>query len=390
MQQGQIQLQSVQQSQQPHSPLPQGQSQDSRLKPWLQSINSQGAIATVQPSHVSNMQNGSMPSLSAIASSQQSTITSLQPSSKLDSVSRTTPNSMQQVAIASMQQNPVGAPQQANINPLQSRSGVNILQHNINALQSNSNMLQSEHLKQQQDQQMMQTHQLNQQLQNRHFQQQFQKQQMLQQQLQLQAKQQQATQMSAHQMPQLHQLHDVNDLKMRQGLGVRSGAFPSHLSSVQRYSHQQLKPGASFPLSSPQLLPAVSPQISQHSSPQIDQQNVPPSVRTPLQSANSPFAPSPSTPMVPSPMPGDPEKPVVISLSNAANVGHQQTNIVPGAPRSLSVGTPGISPSPFLECGAPDATHGNASTVPSGKSRVTEQPLERLLKAVSSITYDFC
>lgn len=192
--------------------------------------------------------------------------------------------------------------------------------------------------------------------------------------------------MHARQMPQLHQPHDVNDVKMRQGLGLRSGVFPSHLSSVQRYAHQQLKPGVSFPISSPQLLPAVSAQINQHSSPQIDQQNVPPAIRTPLQSANSPFAPSPCTPMVSSPMPGDPETPVVTSLSNAANVSHQQTNVAPGAPQSLSIGTPGISPSPFLECGAPDGTHGNASAVLSGKSGVMEQPLERLLKAVKSIS----
>ncbi|KAJ8424491.1 hypothetical protein Cgig2_014403 [Carnegiea gigantea] len=240
MQQGQIlssQLQTMQQSQQPHSQLPQAQSHDSGANPQLQSMNLQSSVPTIQQNNLSSLQHGSGPSLPAITTSQQSMVNSLQPGSNLG-----------------------------------------------------------------------------------------------------------------------------------------SGAFPQHLSSTQRYAHQHLKAGASFPISSPQLLQGMSPQVNQHSSPQIDQQNLPPSVPkcgTPLQSANSPFVPSPSTPLAPSPMPGDSEKPAVSSLSNTANIG--------------SIGTPGISASPFLECTALDGTHGNASTV-SGKSSVTEQPLERLLKAVKSIS----
>lgn len=378
MPQGQIlspQLQTMQQSQQSHSQLPNAQPHDSGANPQLQSMNLQGSVPTMQQSNMSSLQHGSVPSLSAITSSQQSMGNSLQPGSNLGSGQGNAPNSMQQVAMASMQQNPVSAPQQGNMASLQTQSGVNLLQQNINPLQSNSSMLQNQHLKQQQEQQM-----LKHQIQNRHMQQQLlQKQQMLQQQqqqqLHLQAKQQQGTPMQAHQMAQLHQINDVNDIKMRQGLGPRSGAFPQHLSSAQRYAHQQVKPGASFPISSPQLLQGMSPQVNQHSSPQIDQQNLPPSVPkigTPLQSANSPFVPSPSTPLAPSPMPGDSEKPAVSSLSNTGNIG--------------SIGTPGISASPFLECAGPDGTHGNASTVVTGKSGVTEQPLERLLKAVESIS----
>ena len=383
MQQGQIlssQLQTLQQSQQPHSQFPQAQSHDSGANPQLQSMNLQGSVPTMQQNNMSSLQHGSVSSLPAITTSQQSMGNSLHAGSNLGSGQGNAPNSMQQVTMASMQQNPVSASQQANMAPLQTQSGVNLLQQNINPLQSNSNMLQNQHLKQQQEQQMMQAQQLKQQLHSRQMQQQLQKQliQQQQQQLHLQAKQQQGSSIQAHQMPQIHQINDVNDIKMRQGLGPRSGAFPQHLSSSQRYAHQQLKPGASFPISSPQLLQGISPQVNQHSSPQVDQQNLPPSVPkcgTPLQSANSPFVPSPSTPLAPSPMPGDSEKPAVSSLSNTANIG--------------SIGTPGISASPFLECAPPDGTHGNASTVVSGKSSVTEQPLERLLKAVSCITYEY-
>nr|KYP56775.1 hypothetical protein KK1_003022 [Cajanus cajan] len=178
--------------------------------------------------------------------------------------------------------------------------------------------------------------------------------------------------------------------RMRQGIGVKPGVFPQHLSSSQRsaYPHQQMK-GSPFPVSSPQLLQATSPQIPQHSSPQVDQQNHMPSltkVATPLQSANSPFVvPTPSPPLVPSPMPGDSEKPIsgVSSISNAANIGYQQTGGAAAPSQSLAIGTPGISASPLLaEFTVPDGAHGNALAPTSGKSTVTEQPIERLIKVV--------
>ncbi|OWM87295.1 hypothetical protein CDL15_Pgr022402 [Punica granatum] len=159
------------------------------------------------------------------------------------------------------------------------------------------------------------------------------------------------------------------------------------------YPHQQLKPGSSFPISSPQLLQAVSPQIPQHSSPQIDQQNLLTSITktgTPLQSASSPFVvPSPSTPLAPSPMPADSEnqKPAsgISSLSNAGSLGHQHITAAPAGAQSLAIGTPGISASPLLaECSGPDGAHVVASTAVSGKSTVTEYPIERLIRAVKS------
>uniref|UniRef100_A0A803ML65 Mediator complex subunit 15 KIX domain-containing protein n=1 Tax=Chenopodium quinoa TaxID=63459 RepID=A0A803ML65_CHEQI len=313
IQPGQIlppQMQNLQQAQQPHSQISQAQSHVVGVNPQLQSMNLQGSAATIQQNNVPSLQHGSVPSLSGVTSSQQSMASSLQANPNINSGQGSAPSSMQQVAIASLQQNPVSAPPQANVNSLQSQNGV------------------------------------------------------------------------THQMPQLHQ-NDVND-KMRQGL--RSGAFPQHLSSAQRFAHQQLKPGATFSVTSPQLFQAVSPQINQNS-PQIDQQNLQSISKggTPLQSANSPYVPSPSTPLAPSPMPGDAEKPAVSSLSNAANIGNQQSG-APAATQSLSIGTPGISPSPLFECAGPDGAHGNNSAVVSGKSSLTEQPLDRLLKAVKSIS----
>ena len=188
-------------------------------------------------------------------------------------------------------------------------------------------------------------------------------------------------------------MNDVND--MRLGMGVEPGVF-QHLPGGQHqpYTHQQLKPGAQYPTSSPQLLQAASPQMPQHSSPQIDQQSLLTSISktgTTLQSANSPFiVPSPSTPLAPSPMPGESEKPVpgTSTLSNAANVGHQQGTGIQAGSQSLAIGTPGISASPLLaEFTGADVTHANALKTVSSKSNITEHPLERLMKAVSEAQF---
>lgn len=105
-----------------------------------------------------------------------------------------------------------------------------------------------------------------------------------------------------------------------------------------------------------------------------------------MQSANSPFVvPSPSTPLAPSPMPGESEKlnSGISLITNAGNIGHHQTTGALAPPPSLAIGTPGISASPLLaEFTSLDGNHGNASTMVSGKSSVTEQPLERLIKVV--------
>ncbi|XP_061981776.1 mediator of RNA polymerase II transcription subunit 15a-like isoform X1 [Populus nigra] len=90
----------------------------------------------------------------------------------------------------------------------------------------------------------------------------------------------------------------------------------------------------------------------------------------------------------PSPMPGDSDKPVsgISSLLNTGNIVHQPSVAQALAP-SLAIGTPGISASPLLaEFTSPDGAHGGALTTVSGKSNVTEQSLECLIKAVKSLS----
>ncbi|KAL8216475.1 hypothetical protein R6Q57_023312 [Mikania cordata] len=107
----------------------------------------------------------------------------------------------------------------------------------------------------------------------------------------------------------------------------------------------------------------------------IEQENTLNSVTrssTPLQSANSPFiVSSPSTPSM-SNLPGDTDKvnSCVLLPSNDGNIC-----------------TPGISASPLLaECTNPDVNHANCTSNVSRKLTTIEQPLERLLKAVKSIS----
>ncbi|KAL2617669.1 hypothetical protein AAZV13_08G200100 [Glycine max] len=373
--------------QQPQSQVTQVHSHENQMNSQLQSTNLQGSVPTMQQNNIASMQHNS---LSGVSTGQQNMMNSMQPGTNLDSVHGNSVNSLQQIPMNSLQQNPVSTAQQTNINSLPSQGGANVIQPN--ALQSGSSALQHQ-LKHQQEQQMLQSQQLKQQYQR----QQLMQRQLLQQQQQLHhpGKPQLSSQLQTHQMPQLHQMNDINDIKMRQGMGVKSGVFQQHLTSGQHstYSHQQLKQGSAFPVSSPQLLQAASPQIQQHSSPQVDQQNHLPSktkVTTPLQSSNSPFVgPTPSPPLAPSPMPGESEKsiPCVSSISNAANIGLQQTGGAVAPAQSLAIGTPGISASPLLaEFSCPDGAHGNALAATSGKSTVTEQPLERLINAVKSIS----
>ncbi|RDX58376.1 Mediator of RNA polymerase II transcription subunit 15a, partial [Mucuna pruriens] len=377
-------MSSMQQSQ---SQVTQVQSHENQMNSQLQSTNLQVSVPTMQQNNIASLQHNS---LSGVSTGQQNIMNSMQPGTNLDPGQGNSVNSLQQVPMSSLQQNPVSTPQQTNINSLPSQGGANVIQPN--ALQSGSSALQHQ-LKHQQEQQMLQNQQFKQ-YQQRHLMQR----QLLQQQQQLHhpAKPQLSAQLQTHQMPQLHQMNDINDIKMHQGMGVKPGVFQQHHTSGQHsaYSHQQLKQGSAFPVSSPQLLQAASPQIQQHSSLTVDQQNHLPSktkAATPLQSSNSPFVgPTPSPPLAPSPMPGESEKPIpcVSSISNAANIGHQQTGGAVASAQSLAIGTPGMSASPLLaEFSGPDGAHGNVLAATSGKSTVTEQPIERLINAVKSMSH---
>ncbi|KAL8264109.1 hypothetical protein R6Q59_022239 [Mikania micrantha] len=346
-------MQSLQQSQQTHSQMTQVQSHDQ--------MNLQGSMAPMQPNNMGNLQQNTV-SLSGGSNAQQNLMNSIQPNSNVDPGQNNNMNSLQQVSSGSLQHNTVSGPQQVNINPL--------------SLQANSNMLQHQHIKQQE--QLLQSQQLKQ-FQQRQLQQQYlHKQQLLQQQQQFH--QQTKQQLPGNQLSQLPQISD-GDIKLRQQMNVKPGGFQQHhaaaAAAAQRSAyHQQIKPGASF---SPQLLSAASPQMSQHASPLIDQSNV-------FKSASSPFTvPSPSTSSA-SPLPGDFERiNGVSSLSNVGNIGHPQqpsSSVFPN-----QIGTPGISASPLLaEFTSPDGNHGAVPSMGPGKSIITEQPIERLLKAVKSIS----
>ncbi|XP_060182673.1 mediator of RNA polymerase II transcription subunit 15a isoform X2 [Lycium barbarum] len=366
--------------------LQQPQSLDGQTNPSMQPV--QGSMAAMQQNNLTNLQHNSLSGVSTISNSQQHMINTGQPGSSVDLGQGNSLNSLQQVATSSLQQNPVNSPQQVNISSLSSQSGSNPVQANLGSLQQNSNALQQS-LPKQHEQQMLQNQQLRQQYHQRQQMQHhiFQRQQLMQQQ---QAKQQQTAQLPAHQMSQLHQMTDANDLKMRQQMGMKAGVLQQQQSVGQRVGshHPQLKSG----ISSPQVHQALSPQVTQHPSPQIDQQNMLASLTkagTPLQSTSSPFVvPSPSTPLAPSPMPGDSEKVSagLASHSIAGNIMHQQATAASAPAQSLAIGTPGISASPLLAEFTPlDGTHANGSAADSGKSSV-EQPLERLMKVVKNMS----
>ncbi|KAM3215239.1 hypothetical protein ACQJBY_067302 [Aegilops geniculata] len=260
-----------------------------------------------------------------------------------------------------------------------SHNSMSTMQPNGNSMQANVSSLQQ--LKQQQqDHHMMQSQQMKRQM----FQQYQQKQQMLQQQfpMQQQSQKQQQVQM---QVPQLHAGNDVNESKARPGTAVKPGIYQQHLGQRSNYYHQQLKQGGAFPISSPQNLQASSPQISHHS-PQVDQHNLLPSqvkTGTPLNSANSPYVPSPSPSVAPSPIPVDSDKPHSnISSLTTGQTGHQQTSLAPQT-QSIAVNTPGISASPLLaEFTSVDGSQGNMPTQAATKSNAAERPMDRLLKAL--------
>ncbi|KAG5565330.1 hypothetical protein RHGRI_001282 [Rhododendron griersonianum] len=364
-------IQSMQQSQQSQSHITQAHPiHENHMNPQLQSMNLQGSsVATVQQNNVTSLQHNSLSALSGVSTTSQSMISSLQAGSTIDSGQGSALSASQDVPVGSLQQNHVNAPQQANINSLFLHSGMNVLQGNLTPLQSNSNMLQNQHLKQQEQQTQQK--------------QQFQPCHMQQQQRQLlhqQNKQQQNVQLQPHQMPQLHQTNDANDLKMRQQMGAKTAVFQQHYSVDQcsEYHHQQLNSGAQFPISSSQLLQAASPQMPQHPSPQIDQQNLLTFLAkagTPLQSTSSPFVvPSPSTPIAPSPISVESEKvnSGISALLDAGTNAYEQAAGAVTRGQSLSIGTPGISASPLLaEFICLDGNHGNASPVVKSMSPAT-------------------
>ncbi|RZC49662.1 hypothetical protein C5167_018078 [Papaver somniferum] len=75
----------------------------------------------------------------------------------------------------------------------------------------------------------------------------------------------------------------------------------------------------------------------------------------------------------------------VSSQSNTGNIGHVHNTAYLGEVQSPAIGTPGISASPLIEeFTGPNGNQVTSSTIT--KPSVTEQPIERLMKAVNSIS----
>ncbi|ONK63795.1 uncharacterized protein A4U43_C07F19020 [Asparagus officinalis] len=361
-----------------------------------QQKQSQNSQLQLPESHANQVQQIMQSSGMSLSTTHQNISNTLQPSSNIDSVQGSSFNSMQPGAISSGQQvtslqNSMSTSQQNNMSTL-SHGAANTLQNNVSTMQPNSSVLQQQHMKQ--EQQLLHSQQMKQQFQQRHIQQQqmihqqqrqqlLQQQQPLQQHLHQQQKQQQTPQMPVHQVQQLHSMNELNELKARQGVGMKSGLYDIPAGQRHSYYNQQLKPGASYTVSSPQNVQASSPQISHHSSPQIDQIGLLssiPKAKGPLQSANSPLVVTPA----PSPIPVDSEKPLS-SMSAVEQGGHPQSSVAPPQPHSLAVSTPGISASPLLaEVTSQD---GNQTNEPATfKTSTTERPVDRLIKVMQSLT----
>ncbi|XP_048135513.1 mediator of RNA polymerase II transcription subunit 15a-like isoform X2 [Rhodamnia argentea] len=264
--------------------------------------------------------------------------------------------------------------------------GIDMSETTVN-FQCNPNMLQFNYLNQHQERRMLQNQQLKQQFQECQVQPQLMQKQQISQQL--------PACLQTYQMSQPHQMGDPNDSKMR---SVGPGSISQqHRLSGYRSTHldQQLKSGTSLPKSSQQLLPAASIQISEHPSPDIDRQKLlmaSTKTGTFLQYADSPFiVPSPATPLGFSPMPAETKKSIsgLSSLSNGGNIGQLQTDDAPASTPPVSIGTPGISVSPLLaELSSPDGAPWKSAKTSSGKSSVTEEPVERLIRAVNSVSHE--
>ncbi|CAH9088376.1 unnamed protein product [Cuscuta europaea] len=332
-------------------------------------LNLPGTMASMQQNNLNNP----MSCITAVTNSQQNTLSSMHIGASMDMVGQgRSSSSLQQVSCGALHLTSINGPQLMNLSSFSSQ---------------NSNMLQHPR---QHDQQMLHNQQLRQQIQQRQIQKQG---------LQQQPLKQAPTPPAAQPVAQYHQMVDTtNGVNMRQQHigGNKPGVFQQHqpLGPSVALHHPRLNPS----ISSPQFHQASSPQLSQHPSPQFDQQNILTShtkMGTPLQSASSPFAQSPSAPLVPSSMPVDSEKVMPVksekvsmggapSLLGPGNIGIQQTTYA--SAQSLVIDTPGISTSPLLpEINSLDGAHANLSTSISGKSTV-EQPIGRLVNAVRTLS----
>lgn len=383
-------LHSVQHLAQPQSQTFQVHQHEDRKIPQLQSAKPQSSLTAMQQNNLTGLLQDSKSSLSDPATLQQNMMNSqglLIISQEEDLV-----KSMQQVANGSLQ-SPASTLPQVNVNSFLSRRQMNGPQSNVIPLESISNTPKNMHLKQKWDHQDVPTQMPKQEYQKHKMQKQLvqQNQQIFQQQ------QKQVTKLLAHEKQQ-NQLNDINDLKVRLGMGVEkpqhqeiavkdsrakrgisdiSGLLLQHPSGGQSstYISQHSNSGASFPTSSPKV---SCPQLAKKS-PHIDVQNL----TTPLTGVETPFrvANSTSASVIPSSslnqsfMPGNAGK-----IEN--QLGHRPGSIEPGT--SLVVCTPEMSASSLLEkSNNLDGINDKMSKINSAEPSVAEQPIQRLINLVS-------
>ncbi|CAA3007574.1 mediator of rna polymerase ii transcription subunit 15a [Olea europaea subsp. europaea] len=112
-------LHTIQQSQQPQSQM---HPHDNQMNLQMQPVNVQGSMAATQQNNTTNLQNNSLSSISGVSNSRQNIMDGLQSGSNMDPGQGNAPNSLQQVAMGSLQQNLVSGPQQHDSVPLQPKN----------------------------------------------------------------------------------------------------------------------------------------------------------------------------------------------------------------------------------------------------------------------------
>lgn len=355
----------------PEQGPPPVQSHENYLNPLAQSSNIQG-LRMMQQKNPS-FQKNPISSLFGASYAQVNMSDNLKPKPNVDAG--------QGSGLALVQQGVVGSLQQTNMNAFSAQNGANLVQPNISNLQSASSVNQR-HVQEEEQQAML--------IQQRRHQIQEPREQMLQKQRQQQQHQQsrhhqQTGKLLAHQVPQLQNMEKSNGVNIRQGFG----ASQHHGTAVRQPSvyHHRLKSGVSFSISSSQML-QTSPQNFQNSSREVDQQKLLVSVSkagTLSESGNSSFIrPPPFTPLAPSHMQGVSETLVsnVLPLTTTGNIRVQQSAPY-AATQVLAIETSGIPDSPLLaELVNQEMSHGNTSSAVT-KSSITEEPIDRLIKAVS-------
>ncbi|XP_012069218.1 mediator of RNA polymerase II transcription subunit 15a isoform X2 [Jatropha curcas] len=359
---------------------------NSQRESQFQSMNSQSCMIMPQQNNVTSLLADSNHS-SKPAMLRLKNMNSQQNLTKSDFCQANPVKSMLQVPMRSLQTS-MCTREQTNIGNLLLQSHGNVTETNANSFCSSSFTPQHMNPKRMLEEQHAPVHKLKQNFQ----QQQLGRVQMQQQQL-----------LWAPEMPQ-DQLIEVNDLKVRPGIGyeipvhqmnkvkskpggektVKSGF--QHLNSVGQHSffhHHPLNNGVSLSTYSSKLLQSASSQITQHSL-ETDKQNLfslPTKIEASFCSARIPC----STQMTSSLEPGLSEKHIIdsSSFSNAGELEYQQTtdSLEPGM--VCDVKTPEMSTLTLENSGDTNYT---VSNVTSADSNDAERPLQHLIEVMKSMS----